>query len=75
MEPDDEESSESSCIEEIFENENIEDTFNERNSEINKKRQIKTRENLENDSKSGFEKNLPPPKPPPSNPKSTRQFQ
>ena len=32
MEPKYEESSKSSCIEEIFENENIEDTFNERNS-------------------------------------------
>ena len=64
MEPEDEESSESSCIEEIF--------GNERNSEINKNRQIKTRENLENDNNSEFEENHPPPKPPPSNSKPTR---
>ena len=52
MEYEDEESCESSCTEEIFENENIEDAFNERNSEINKNRQINTRENLENDNNS-----------------------
>ena len=74
MEPKDGESSESSCIEEIFENENIEDTFNERNSEINKNRQIKTRENLENDNNLEFEENRQPPEPPPLNSKSTRQI-
>ena len=36
MEHENEENSENSCIEEIFENENIEDTFYERNSEIQK---------------------------------------
>ena len=74
MEPDDEESSESSCIEEIFENQNIEDIFNERNSKINKNRQIETRENLENDNNSEFEENRPPPEPPPTKSKSTRQI-
>ena len=74
IEPEDEENSENSCIEEIFENENIEDTFNERNSEINKKRQIDPRENLENDNNSEFEENRPPPEPPPPNSKSTRQI-
>ena len=74
IEPEDKESSESSCIEEIFENENIEDTFNERNSEININRQIETRENLENDNTSEFEENRPPPEPPPLNSKSTRQI-
>ena len=46
IEPEDEKHSENSCIEEIFENQNIKDTFNEQSSEINKKQQIKTRENL-----------------------------
>ena len=54
MEPEDE-SSESSCIEEFFENENIEDTFNERNSEINRNRQLNTRKNLKNDNNLEFE--------------------
>ena len=52
----------------------MEDTFNERNSEINKKRQIENRENLENDNNSEFEENRPPPEPPPPNSKSTRQI-
>ena len=56
------------------ENKNIEDTFNEQSSEINKKQQIKTMENLENDNNSEFEENRPPPVPPPPNSKSTRQI-
>ena len=44
IEPEDEENS---FIGEIFENKNVEDPFNERNSGINKKQQIKTRENVE----------------------------
>ena len=59
----DEENSENSCIEGIFDNKNIEDTFNERSSEINKKQKIKTRENLENDNNSEFEENCPPQSP------------
>ena len=52
----------------------ISNAFNERNSETNKKRQIETRENLENDNNSEFEENRPPPEPPPPNSKSTRQI-
>ena len=39
-----------------------------------KNRQIKTRENLENDNNSEFEENRPPPEPPSTKSKSTRQM-
>ena len=64
IEPENEENSnnsENSCIEEIFKNENVEDTFNEQNSEINKKQQIKTRENAENYNNLEPEENCLPP--------------
>ena len=46
IEPEDKENSENSCIEEIFDNKSVEHTFNEQNSKINKKQQIKTRKNV-----------------------------
>ena len=72
--PKDEENSENSCIEQIFKNQNIEDTFNEHDSEINKKLQIKTRENVKNYNNSESEEIRPPPEPPSSNSKSTRKI-
>ena len=41
IEPEGEENSENSRIEEIFGNKNVEDTFNEQNFRINKKQQMK----------------------------------
>ena len=68
------ENSENTCIEEIFENEIVNDTFNEQRSEINQKQQIKTRENVENYNNSESEEFRPPPEPPPPNSKSTGQI-
>ena len=74
IEPENEENFENSSIEEIFENENVEDTFNEQSSEINKKQQIKTRENVKNYNNSESEEIRPPPESPLPNSKSTRKI-
>ena len=74
IEHEDEENSENCCIEEILKNKNFEVTFNEQYSEINKKQQIKNRENVENYNNSEFEENRPSPEPPSPNYKSTRQI-
>ena len=68
------ENSTNSYIEEIFENKNVENTCNEQNSKINKKQQIKIRENVENYNNSESEENRPPPEPPLTNSKFTRQI-
>ena len=61
-------------IKEIFKNKNVEDTFNEQNSKINKKQQIETRENVDNYNNSEFEENRPPPEPLPPNSKFIRHI-
>ena len=53
---------------------NVEDTFDEQNSGINKKQQMKIRENVKNYNNSESEENRPPPEPPPPNSKLTRQI-
>ena len=40
--------SKNSHIEQIFKNKNVKHTFNEQNSEVNRKQQIETRENFKN---------------------------
>ena len=52
MEPENKENCENSCIEEIFENKIVENTFNEQNSEVNQKQQIETKENVDNSNNS-----------------------
>ena len=77
VEPEDKENSENaenSCIEEVFENKSVEDTFNQHNFEINKKQQIKTWENVENYNNSESEEIRSPLEPPPPSSKSTRQI-